>query len=158
MSFRKCLVGVVGAVVWLPLAIGGTSPAKAAAFPDPSQFGTPTPLTGMPGMVSGITLTPDGQTMLFCHFTGIWQIYSAQWNRQANSWGSTQSLPYFSAECSLSPDGRWLFFADAGGVKIAERDLTGTWSNPRPIQVPLQNPACPFYDGKSLYVSEAAWE
>jgi len=160
MSIRKCRLRVV-AVGWLVL-VACASAASAAPFPDPSLFGEPTPVPGIPGGlpngVCGATLTPDGQTMVFCWFTGTWQLYTAQWDAQQKSWGDIRHLPgasWYDMLPTLSGDGKWLFYHGyEGGLYVAERQPSGTWGNSRQIPVDVTTNganANPFFDGSTLY-------
>lgn len=147
------------------LALDGATAAKAALFPDPSQFGTPTPVPGISGMVSSVTLTPDGQTMVYCKFAGSWQLYSAQWIAQQNTWGPSQPLnPDFLGgyhmSPALSPDGNRLFYNDSGGGQshlYVASNQGGTWGSGQQIILPLGlEGVCgePFFDGTTLYFDE----
>lgn len=150
-------------VVELLLLLGGADRLYAGVFPDPSMFGNPDRVSGIPGSVSDITVTPDGGTMVYCAFNSTWRLYTATRNPLTNVWGDTRALDFPSSynECpSLSPDGRWLFYSDdtgSGRLMVAERDASGTWGNPREIRTNLQAPQSGFFDGRNLYVSESTW-
>lgn len=156
MRFHKWLVYMVG----LSLVVASGSIARAAAFPDPSKFGTPTRVTGIPDMVNDITLTQDGNTMVYCHFDGSWRLYTATRDSQTNTWGNFNALDFpssYNESPSLSPDGRWLFYCDDTGVgrqMVAERNASGQWVNPRHVETNLLAPQSGFYDGQRLYVSQ----
>lgn len=154
--FWRCVV-----VLSAGLVVCGASVAGAGVFPGPSQFGTPTPVEGITGMVSSVTITSDGQTMVYCAYDGTWQLYSAQWSMQENKWGQTQPLNpgpgWYHMSPVLSPDGKWLFYNDSGGSEshlyVAGKQ-GGSWGNGQQILLPEElEGQCgeAFFDGTTLY-------
>lgn len=163
MSFRSGLSST--AVIVLLVLLASFCPARAEQFPHPSQFGAPVAVPGMPGGVSGVTMTPDGQTMVFNWFTGPWRIYTAQWDAERKAWGNFRHMPFpgsYNQHPSLSPDGDLLFWVEAGSapgvVWVARRQPDGnSWGNEQRVPLPHRTnagSAAPYFDGNRLYYSQ----
>jgi Tol biopolymer transport system component len=90
-------------------------------FVVPAAGGTATRISTSPGEDNDASWSPDGQSLVWTsdeQGTGAWTARRTS----AGSWGAPTPLP-LGPTMSLrmlrwSPDGRWLFFSDSGGMQV----------------------------------------
>jgi Tol biopolymer transport system component len=140
----------------------------ADIFPDPSLFGEPVPVPGLSAGDSNVSVTPDGQHMVFLRGAPH-QVYSAEWNSALGSWGNMQHIALaggsFNSTPCLSADGQWLFYIASNEqtpteVYRSRRQPDGTWSAGQLVPLGITTNAGnsgPFFDGSRLYFSRSTF-
>jgi len=137
-------------------------------FPDPSLFGEPVPVPGIAVNDFGVSLTPDGQHMLFGRGAPH-QVYSADWNASLGSWTNIQHIElgpgggsYDSDPC-LSLDGQFLFYVGSNGstgdIYRSARQPDDSWGQGQLVglgKTTVPGNATPFFDGNRLYFTRYA--